>query len=265
MFTPKRSLCVIVCIFFFIMLTYVPIFYSHRLQWRQLPDLNVTKLILVLIENQAEIENSCRYTNDVILPTTCLILVMVCTKITVSRIYTNGQWRESVTAQVPTNVQVSTISTAQEQPHQQQQRDLKKDCYPSSNRDDLRTNGDASTVKSKHARYQKDKKELERSNGSGGAPISQKEKKITRMITLICIIFLMCNTPCIVVIYVRLIVPDIGNMERYHNLFHILYSTVFLLETFNSSINIVPYYTLSSRYKQEFKKINKYFFAGTRD
>lgn len=215
-----------------------------------MPDTNVTKLVLVFTDNKDQIEHICHYINDVILPTICLTIVMVCTKITVSRINTSSEWRKSMAAGTSDNAKTSSVSNVKERQHELRSSD--EDSTMPTNETELSFSLDTGKMASKHVSPQKTPKEPHK---SARAFASQKEKKVTRMITLICTVFLVCNTPCILIIYLRFMVPEIANMGRYHNLFHVIYSIDFLLETFNSTINIVVYYTMSSRYKQEFNKL----------
>ncbi|XP_005091360.1 N-formyl peptide receptor 2 [Aplysia californica] len=98
------------------------------------------------------------------------------------------------------------------------------------------------------------KKAKWRNDISGKAIVSGeipgKEKRVIVMVTTISVIFITCFTPMTLLMTARAMVPGLSIIGRYANLNWSVVSIGFLLETVNSSVNVLVYYTMSSKYKE---------------
>ncbi|XP_005091363.1 free fatty acid receptor 3-like [Aplysia californica] len=93
-------------------------------------------------------------------------------------------------------------------------------------------------------------------NSSSGE-LPKKERKVVAMVTTISIIFIICFTPVSLLHSAEAIEPEFDIIGKYKNLNWILYSFGFLLEAFNSSINIFVYFRMSSKYQEAFRRLFK--------
>ncbi|GFO35978.1 chemosensory receptor a [Plakobranchus ocellatus] len=79
---------------------------------------------------------------------------------------------------------------------------------------------------------------------------SIRELKVLKFVIVICVIFLTCTSPTVVLISISMIWPKFHvNTPEFKNLLHLLISFPFLTQCISSSINIVFYMRMSSRYR----------------
>lgn len=77
--------------------------------------------------------------------------------------------------------------------------------------------------------------------------------KITQVVILLAIIYFVCNLPTLVVLLLRVLIPDTDAGRQQRSLYSILYAIVTLFSLINSSVNIFAYYYVSSRYKHQIR------------
>ncbi|BFZ17426.1 hypothetical protein BsWGS_20465 [Bradybaena similaris] len=82
-----------------------------------------------------------------------------------------------------------------------------------------------------------------------------KEKKVMKMVTLIATIFIVCYLPAAVNFVAMTCAPEFSFTGRFVNLFFIAWSVTMFLETVCSSVNILVYYNMSSKFKTTFKQV----------
>ena len=84
---------------------------------------------------------------------------------------------------------------------------------------------------------------------SGGS----KERKAARSVVAICTIFIICFTPNIVLFVLSLGYPTFTVYDPYlGNLKNILYALSSLLQVISSSVNIIVYYRMGTKYREVF-------------
>ncbi|CAL1547363.1 unnamed protein product [Lymnaea stagnalis] len=91
---------------------------------------------------------------------------------------------------------------------------------------------------------------------------SSKDRRAVKMVTVVSVIFLVSVTPSIIVVIVSVKEFEFTLTGKYRNLFYVAYSITFVLEALNSSVNILVYYNMNSRYRKTFK--NMFYFNGTK-
>ncbi|CAL1540402.1 unnamed protein product, partial [Lymnaea stagnalis] len=91
-------------------------------------------------------------------------------------------------------------------------------------------------------------------SGSGAKEgLATRDRKVVKMVTLISVIFIACLMPsCVNFLLGIVLAPDYTIMGRQQNLFLVIWSTIFTLESINSSVNIFVYYNMSSKFKAVF-------------
>lgn len=100
--------------------------------------------------------------------------------------------------------------------------------------------------------------------GSTDAKREEEQRKITKMLLSICILFIVCTIPGIVSQIARLIFGNEGfaDVGRYENISAVVASVVFLLSLVNSSVNFVLYIATSKKLSAAFRKL---FFCGRKN
>lgn len=82
------------------------------------------------------------------------------------------------------------------------------------------------------------------------------------MVSCVAGIYIVCYLPSIVLLLTGLVEPRFAMFREENNLYLLFYSFNILLETFNSSINIVVYYNMSGKYRA---KLCQMFHSCFRD
>jgi hypothetical protein len=87
--------------------------------------------------------------------------------------------------------------------------------------------------------------------GTSGGVTSKdsREVALTRMLTVVCVIFTVCVLPFVIAALFRLVVPEYRPEGRYSNLMFATTAITHLFLSINSSINFLVYYNMSTRYK----------------
>lgn len=86
----------------------------------------------------------------------------------------------------------------------------------------------------------------------GGSMASAKDKKVIKMIMTIAAIFILCFLPLFFIVAWMIKEPEYVVTGRYENMYLVTVSIAYLLEAISSSVNIIVYYHMSSRYKASF-------------
>ncbi|XP_059149815.1 tachykinin-like peptides receptor 86C [Physella acuta] len=85
--------------------------------------------------------------------------------------------------------------------------------------------------------------------------VSNRDQKVARMIVMISTLFIVCFTPMTLFFVAMIVEPELSITGGYRNIFFIVSSFSFILESTNSSLNIFIYYSMSSKFKAEFNKM----------
>ncbi|XP_005100341.1 allatostatin-A receptor-like [Aplysia californica] len=84
--------------------------------------------------------------------------------------------------------------------------------------------------------------------------LSTRDQKVTKMVTMISTLFIVCFIPVSVVFIGMIVEPEFSVDGQYRNLFFILCSFGYILESTNSALNILIYYEMSSKYRTVFNQ-----------
>nr|KAG5688418.1 hypothetical protein BaRGS_001200 [Batillaria attramentaria] len=79
--------------------------------------------------------------------------------------------------------------------------------------------------------------------------VSQSEAKITKMLLLLSVIYIICILPDACGALINYFIPDFFLYRKYHNIFVIVYETIFAGSCLNSSANFFAYLWLSSKFR----------------
>ncbi|CAG5135334.1 unnamed protein product [Candidula unifasciata] len=89
----------------------------------------------------------------------------------------------------------------------------------------------------------------------GDAASSGKDKRVIKMISFIAVIFIVCELPSVVNVIAMAFNPQIHPSGINYNMFYVIWSVVYVMESVNSTVNIFVYFNMSSRYKAVFTQI----------
>lgn len=82
--------------------------------------------------------------------------------------------------------------------------------------------------------------------------ISNRDRRTVSMVVVIATVLIVCYTPGVVVSMATFCEPEFSVIGRYANVYFTGWSFVVTFESFNSSINILLYYHMSSKYRETF-------------
>ncbi|CAG5132617.1 unnamed protein product [Candidula unifasciata] len=89
-----------------------------------------------------------------------------------------------------------------------------------------------------------------------------KDLKVTKVVILLAMIFFVCNSSVFIVAFIRVLIPEIDVGGQQYQLYAQLYALVVLSGMVNATVNIVVYYTVSTKYRKEIVRLFRW--AGTR-
>ncbi|XP_076461691.1 uncharacterized protein LOC143294145 [Babylonia areolata] len=95
--------------------------------------------------------------------------------------------------------------------------------------------------------YHQNKVRDNSSSCSGGA--AGREVGVTRMLVGASMLFIACVTPILLFRVVLIFVPELNSGRRYHNVFFVFLWLLEVLSYINSSLNVLVYYVMGSRYR----------------
>ncbi|XP_005089798.1 adenosine receptor A1-like [Aplysia californica] len=84
--------------------------------------------------------------------------------------------------------------------------------------------------------------------------VGVKDKKVVKMVTFISSIFIVCFGPSSFLFAIMALEPRFRFNGAYTNVYMVVWSASFILETVNSSVNMFVYLTMSSKYRAVFMK-----------
>ncbi|KAH9499931.1 hypothetical protein Btru_076952 [Bulinus truncatus] len=88
-----------------------------------------------------------------------------------------------------------------------------------------------------------------------GKMMSNREKNTVRMVIVVASVLIICYTPACTSSIVSAIIQDYTITGHQSNIFQAVWSFGFLFHSVNSSITIILYYKMSSKYKSSFQEI----------
>ncbi|XP_005108673.1 tachykinin-like peptides receptor 86C [Aplysia californica] len=88
--------------------------------------------------------------------------------------------------------------------------------------------------------------------GSQSEGVGVKDKKVVKMVTFISTIFIVCFVPSTLIFLFMALEPEFSFGGGYKNIYFVVWSFSFVLETVNSSVNIFVYLNMSSKYRATF-------------
>ena len=84
------------------------------------------------------------------------------------------------------------------------------------------------------------------------------------MLVVVCVIFIICTSLAVARPFVDLFVDGFQPAMRYENIMYASISIMHMMTSFNSSINFVIYYVMSTRFRDTLKQMLKPKTPGTK-
>lgn len=93
-------------------------------------------------------------------------------------------------------------------------------------------------------------------NNSNREAISERDKRTVRMVIFIATVLIFCYSPAALISLSTFILgPEFNIRGKYINTCEAMWSTAFIFQAINSSVNIFVYYSMSSKYRQTFHEV----------
>ncbi|XP_059173505.1 uncharacterized protein LOC131954040 [Physella acuta] len=89
------------------------------------------------------------------------------------------------------------------------------------------------------------------STASQNSSLTSRDTRLVKVIALISAVFVVCSTPAVLGSVAMMLVREFSVTGRYKNLFVASFSTFFLLESVNATVNFFIYLNTSSKFKVE--------------
>ncbi|CAL1537210.1 unnamed protein product, partial [Lymnaea stagnalis] len=83
-----------------------------------------------------------------------------------------------------------------------------------------------------------------------GSDVSKKERKVVRMLSVVSVVFIVCLIPQSTILTAVALVQGLKVDGAYFDVAMLCYSIAYLAETVNTSVNVVVYYKMSTRYRE---------------
>lgn len=85
--------------------------------------------------------------------------------------------------------------------------------------------------------------------------MSQRNRTTVKMVVLIASVLIICYIPSVCLCLTTFIEPEFTEGGKHYSFYASFWSIAMLLETINSSVNIIFYYKMSSKYRQTFRDL----------
>lgn len=93
--TPKRVSIVIICVFIILMTSAAPSYVVNRLEFKFYPARNKTLLGLVFTQDREQVEQVSFAVNNVFIPFTAFVIIIMCTVTLVVKLKNKTKWRKT--------------------------------------------------------------------------------------------------------------------------------------------------------------------------
>ncbi|XP_059168431.1 probable G-protein coupled receptor frpr-1 [Physella acuta] len=90
--------------------------------------------------------------------------------------------------------------------------------------------------------------------------VSNREKRVVLMLIVVSVIFIVCLIPQSAILTALIQVQDLGSGGRYFDVSMLCYSISYLMEAVCSSVNILVYYKMSSKYRKTLCRFFKCYY-----
>ncbi|CAL1537005.1 unnamed protein product, partial [Lymnaea stagnalis] len=223
-FTKKSSILILSVFFVIAVASYFPILVFMRMVTEFDERVNATRSVLWISPRRDKVKEAVWISRDVAVTFVTQVIVTVCVIVMVKSLRTAAKFRQNfaniLTPSKPTfqkNLQIFSV---------------------------LDINGNGPGQK-EHETPSAEKNNIAYSN-----KLSLKDMSVVKQVVLISVVYIVCNTPKILVDVTAMFVSDFTLGKSYQNLYLVVISLMELSQALNSSSSIIIYYRYNSRFRK---------------
>ncbi|CAL1536998.1 unnamed protein product, partial [Lymnaea stagnalis] len=218
-FSRMRTVAILSTFSVLSLLSVIPILIFMDLKRREGPAANSTRLFLWLSQDRKQVKDILWPIRDAFLPLSAQVILLLCVYFMAGSLHESSRFRRADTRQskhLPANA-------------------------PSHTRDSLKADG----LQGRDAQK----------TSNPTFHLSGKELKVIQQMLFISSIFIVCNTPKIVLNLTELCFPEFNIADDLQGVYYTMVNIRDFFQTVNSSVNIFIYYHYSSKFRQHFKEL----------
>ncbi|CAL1539895.1 unnamed protein product, partial [Lymnaea stagnalis] len=241
-FSRGRSIAFNVCIYCGIMITFIP-FTAITLPFRSNFDTstNSTRLVFYLSKLYlTEIFPVLKAINYISIPIISEIVVLFCTILLTIRLRQSLKFRSS-----------AAVRGADKRISVQTREENRQLSSSKSNRDRYYTTSLPSKLKKLENRFGFPKNPKQ-PRSDKNLTASKNEFRVTQAVNLVATIFVLSNSPDVVVFFASLVVPEFSGLGQYRHTYTLCIELQDLLHIVNMSVNLFVYLKFNSRFRKIF-------------
>ncbi|CAL1537009.1 unnamed protein product, partial [Lymnaea stagnalis] len=214
--TRRRSVLILVAFCVVSIASYIPILVYMKIVRAFDAKVNATRYVLWISPEREEVKDVVWFTRDVSVTFITQIIVIVCVVIMVRCLLAASRFR-------------------------------RESMRYSEKREDTRNT--ESSVSQVHGSGAHQKRKANEAGSGHALKLSAKDMSVVQQVVLISVVYIVCNTPAIMVNTTVMLVEDFTLGNVYQNLYLTVLGAMELFQTFNSSFNVFIYY----RYNKKFR------------
>ncbi|CAL1539333.1 unnamed protein product, partial [Lymnaea stagnalis] len=243
-FTRSRTVVVVSALSVICFALYLPLLTSQGLHEADDPFRNTSVLVFWTAPNWSQVY-SARSTIALVLTTVCQVTVAVCLVVLASSLRASSNFRKSV-HNAPWDLLLSEINKASPE-----NSDIPSIPSKSSNEIPLEDypkplDGTLQNERREHTSA------VKRDPRTVAIPVkttSRKELQAVKSATLVSVIFVLCNTPKLLIFYAILCESEFNILRRYNNTYLAAITVRFTVEAFSAACNMFVYLKYNRRYR----------------
>lgn len=215
-FTLKRTVIFLTSFAVLAVATYSPILVNMGMVNKHDSVTNITRPVLWVSQNRELIKDVVWAVIDMALPFTTQLVVAICVIIMTTSLRASSKFR-----------QASALT-------------LKKICHKNNDMSDHSTN------------TERNKNKMAASNSSSGVneKLTSKDRRVVQQVILISVLYIICNTPKILISVIGTIEPEFTIGKRYGKLYLGVNSLRKHFEIFNSAVNTIIYFKYNNKFRK---------------
>ena len=99
----------------------------------------------------------------------------------------------------------------------------------------------------------------------GSSQMKVREAAVTRMLVVVCVVYMVCTLPTVTHAFFRYFLPEFSSIRRLRNTFYATVSLMHLMASINASGNFLIYLSVSTKFKETLKGMFSTGKSGRRE
>ncbi|XP_005109711.1 uncharacterized protein LOC101863060 [Aplysia californica] len=251
--TPRRVQTILCLIWCLGLASYIPVFTSHFFVRRLEPATNMTLLTIGVTSYRPKVEAIHNILNTLFLQTVCQITLVISTCVMAYGLYRSSKFQEH-SSSLP-SVEKSKVSS----PGEQKDEVLSTQDNEGDNKSNEQHPNDSAVPQTEPDRgvrspRAKREKKVSKEGNKAVAP-STKYKRTIRVVSGVSSLFIVCNTPLLVVVYMKRLFPGFGFGLSHHSEYVLAVNIVFLSTAINAASNFFVYAVFNRKFRDELRRL----------